>query len=518
MSKTKRMDQIKSILETYLLTGSVKATARRLLVSKNTVRTYIRKAEKYSKDLSKVLELDEEQVLKLFYSPEAKTDSDREKVFSDQVEYWIKELRRVGVTRYLLWEEYRVEYSDGYGYSQFCERLKREIGRKDLTISLDHKPGEVMQVDFAGKKMQWIDPYTGQVHDCEVLIAVFPHSQYSFAIALASQKVGNFVHGLNQALLFFGKLPLILLSDNLKSYVTRADRYDPTFNQLCQQLAAHYQVELQATRVAKPKDKASVEHAVGTVYTRIYAPLRDEIFHSLEELNAAIRVQLHEHNHKPYQKKSGSRWEIFEGYELAQMRDLPQELFEVKKIIKAKVQRNYHVFLGEEKNFYSVPFQYVKRNALVIYTSKIVEVYVDHQRVAIHARLLSQGKYQYQTHEKHMPANHLEWRKAQGYDGAYFLKQADKIGPASRWVIQQILLSRIHQAQAYNSCKGLLQLTRNYPAHRIENACLRCQKVSKASYQMIKRILTLNLDMETDEPDLFKIPAHDNIRGTQDYQ
>ncbi len=100
-----------------------------------------------------------------------------------------------------------MDHLKGYGYSQFCERLKRAVGRKDLTLSLDHVPGEVMQVDFAGKKMHWVDEYSGEVHYCEVLIAVMPHSQHTFAIALDSQKVGDFVHGLNQALLFFGKLP-----------------------------------------------------------------------------------------------------------------------------------------------------------------------------------------------------------------------------------------------------------------------------------------------------------------------
>ncbi|MDH3699567.1 MAG: IS21 family transposase [Flavobacteriaceae bacterium] len=518
MSKVKRMDQIKLILETYLLTRSVKATCRRLNVSKNTVRTYIRRGERSSKDLSKVLQLSDEDLTKIFYSRAIKTGTNRKKVFLDQVEFWVKELRRVGVTRHLLWEEYRQDYPEGYGYSQFCERLKREIGRKDLTLSLHHVPGEVMQVDFAGKKMRWIDPLSGEVIECEVLIAVFPHSQYSFAMALPSQKVGDFIHGLNQALLFFGRLPLIILSDNLKSFVTRADRYDPTFNQLCEQLAAYYQVDLQATRVRKPKDKASVENAVGIIYTRIYAPLRDQLFHSPEQLNEAIRKQLHEHNHKPYQKKQGSRQEIYERYELPKMRDMPSELFEIKKTIKAKVQRNYHVFLGEEKNYYSVPFRYAKCDALVIYTSKIMEIYIDNQRVAIHHRLLFRGRYQYQTNEKHMPANHQEWRKAQGYDGAYFLKEADKIGPATRWVIQQILLSRIHQPQAYSSCKGVLQLSKKYPIHRLEKASLRCQAVDKASYQMIKRILALNLDMESEEPDLFNVPAHDNIRGPQEYQ
>ena len=307
---------------------------------------------------------------------------DRESIFLSQINYWIKELRRVGVTRHLLWQEYRKEYPQGYGYSQFCERLKREIGRKDLTLILSHKPGEVMQVDFAGKKMRWVDIYTAEVHECEVLVAVFPHSQCTFAIALPSQKVSDFVHGLNQALLWFGKLPNIILSDNLKSYVIRADKYDPKFNDLCVQLANHYQIDLQATRVGKPKDKASVENMVSTVYRRIYAPLRNETFHSLKEINEAITIQLKAHNDKPYQKKQGNRNEIFRQYELPVMRDLPCDLFEVKKITKSKVRRDYHIFIGEEKNYYSVPFRYVGQNTTVIYTSTVVEVYIDNQRIA----------------------------------------------------------------------------------------------------------------------------------------
>ena len=331
MGKTKRMDQVKLIIETYLSTHSLKATARRLQISKNTVRHYIRCAEAVEEDLSHLLSLSDEELLPIFYSHQTQEVNSREKVFFERVDYWLKELRRVGVTRHLLWEEYRREYPDGYGYSQFCERLKRAIGRKDLTLNLTHPPGETMQVDFAGKKMCWVDASSGEVHDCEVLVAVMPHSQHTFAIALPSQKVPDFIHGLNQSLLFFGNLPKVILSDNLKSFVTKADRYDPDFNELCVQLAAHYQLDLKATRVAKPKDKASVENMVGTAYTRVYAPLRNEIYHSLDELNEAIGQQLTIHNAKPFQKKQGSRQEIFEAFELPVMRDLPADLLKSRK-------------------------------------------------------------------------------------------------------------------------------------------------------------------------------------------
>lgn len=518
MRKRKRMDQIKTIIENYLSSGSIKQTARRLKISKNTVRGYLRLAKDHEPDLSKLLELESEELRLIFYPGLSGKEEARAAYFAEQVPYWLKELRRVGVSRQLLWEEYRRDHEDGYGYSQFCARLKKEIGRKDLTLSLSHRPGEVMMADFAGKKLNWVDPDSGEVHTCEVLVCVFPHSQYSFAIALRSQQILDFVEGLNQALLFFGATPEVILSDNLKSYVTYADRYEPRFTQLCQQLGAHYQLDLQATRVAKPKDKASVESAVGIAYRRIYAPLRNEVFHSLGQLNAAIKTQLVLHNEKPYQKKEGSRKEIFERYELPQMRSLPSQLFEIKKITKAKVQRNYHVYIGEEKNFYSVPYRYVGCKSEVIYSSKTVEIYVDNERIAIHQRLFSRGNYRYQTQDSHMPKAHKEWKEAQGYNGEYFLAQADKIGPATRWAIQDILNRKIHQAQGYNSCKGVLSLARKYSNQRMEQAAKRCQGVNKVSYHMLKRILRHNLDKADPPPEQLSIPFHENLRGAENYQ
>ena len=379
MGKIKRMDQVKAIIKTYVATQSLKATARQLQISKNTVKDYVRRGESAQSDLSKLLTLSDEEFLAVFYSDRNKSDNERTAIFLSKVNDWITELRKVGVTKHLLWQEYQKEYSDGFGYSRFCELLRNHIGQRNLTLPMHHPPGEVMQVDFAGKKLQWVDKSSGEVHQCEVLVAVMPHSQYTFAIALPSQKTADFIAGLNAALVYFGKLPQIILSDNLKAYVTRADRYEPQFNDLCVQLAAHYGIHLQATRAGRPKDKASVENMVSTVYTRIYAPLRNEIYHSEVDLNTAIVQQLHHHNTLGYQKKEGSRQSVFQQYELPEMRDLPSELFEIKKTTTAKAQRNYHVYLGEEKNYYSLPYRYVGKKTKIVYTCKIVEIYVEHQ-------------------------------------------------------------------------------------------------------------------------------------------
>jgi transposase len=518
MGKLKRMDQVKYILEAYTETRSIKGTARRLQVSKNTVRDYVRRVRTHFKDLSKALELTNEELYRLCYPPDTNAGSSRECDFNKQINYWIVELRRVGVTRKLLWEEYRQTHEQGFGYSQYCERLNREIGRRDLTIKMNHTPGEKMQVDFAGKTMSWVTASNGEVHECQILIATMPHTQHSFVIALPSQSTIDFIHGLNQALLFFGRLPKVILSDNLKAFVIRANKYEPDFNELCIQLAAHYQIDLEATRVRKPKDKASVENLVSTIYTRIYAPLRNEIFHSLEELNEGIKRQLKDHNQRPYQQKPGCRLSEYQAYEYPVMKDLPADLFEIKRSTQSKVRRDYHVYIGEEKNYYSVPFQYVARQSTVVYTSTTVEVFIDHQRVATHARLFYRNLNRYQTNPDHMPKSHLEWKKARGFNAAYYIGQAEKIGPATSWAIQFIIRSAIHPPQSFNSCVGVLKFSEKYSSERLENTCVRCQKVGKATYRMIKSILAKNLDLQIEPADLFTTPAHDNIRGPEAYQ
>ena len=124
----------------------------------------------------------------------------------------------------------------------------------------------------------------------------------------------------------------------------------------------------------------------------------------------------------------------------------------------------------------------------------------------------------YRTQDNHMPKSHSEWKKARGYNAAWFLGKADKIGTATRWAIGHVLVSRIHEAQSYNSCMGILQLGKKYSDQRLEAACMRCQKVGKTSYSMLKRILHHNIDMAPEEPEVFNMPEHDNIRGPQAYK
>lgn len=523
MGKIKRMDQIRMILETYVATDrNIKATARRLQISKNTVRRYIRLGlEKYS-SIYKLLSLPEQEFVKIFY-PETsqKEESERLKYFKEKIPYYIKELRKTGVTRHLLWEEYRLEQPQGYSYTQFCEHFSRVLRSRDVTILLEHKAGEKLQIDFAGKGLYITDINTGEQIKCEVLVAVLPFSSYTYAVAIPSQKVGDFIDGINKIFEFLGCLPKVLLSDNLKSFVKKANRYDPDFNEICKQLAVHYQMDLEAARVRKPKDKASVEGGVTNVYRKLYAPLRNEVFFNLYELNQALKQQTHLLNDKPFQKKSGTRREQFEVFEKPVMRSLPGDCFDIKREVSAKVQRTYHIMLGVERNYYSVPFQLVGKQATVIYNSSTVAIYVDNQRVATHKRLDGRQTYKSRTDLNHLPKNHEEWLKTRGYTAQYFYDKAAKIGPATKWAIAQLMVGKLHEVVAFKSCEGTLRLAKHYSAQRLEAACARCETIGKVNYKMLENILKSNLDIVgplEEQMKNFAPPIHENIRGSKEYQ
>lgn len=503
-----RMDLIEKIIEYYLQGTPKKKIARLLHVSKNTVKSYIRRYESAS---------DVDKDLGNLYSDLKQNEDQREVDLEERLPRIIEELGRVGVTRFLLWEEYKAELADGYSYSRFCQRIKDHKTRTNTTLKIEHKAAYRLTVDYAGKKLKWIDKHTGEVHYCEVLICTLPYSGYTFACAVASQKQEDFIQAINNCLLYIGGSPKVMLSDNLKSYVSKADRYEPSFTKLCMQLSIHYGIELEATRVAKPQDKGHVERHVAIVYNQVYAPIRDHIFHSLEELNQAIIKHLEVLNTKKYQGKDYSREQKFVQYEKPHLCDLPRTLFEPKRSTSAKVQRNCHVILGQDKHQYSVPYQYVGKKTEVIYTSTTVEVYLDGHRIAAHTR--DRRKHGYTTNISHMPEKDRKYQEQMGWDADYFEKWAGDIGQDTLWAINHILQSKSLIEQTYNSCLGVLRFAKSKTPQRLEAACTRARSSGKANYGIIKNILEKNLDkIPSVQRSLdFTTPAHENIRGANQY-
>jgi transposase len=514
------MLNIRTILQTKLRGLSDRKTAHRAGISRNTLKTYLERLQAVNTDFGELLKLSDAELSEIAFCPaDTQIPPDgRKAALLVHLDLVLPQLGKNGVTRYLLWQEYLLKHPAGYGYTQFCEHFSLLLMRSHLTMHFEHKAGEQMMVDFAGDRLRYIDKETGEVVYCETLVCVLPHSGFTFVMALASQKQEDFCYGIVQALAFLGGVPRSLLFDNFKSAVIRSDRYEPKINELLEQLAVHYGTTIMATRPGKPKDKATVENAVLNAYRRIYAPLRHREFFSLSELNKAVWEQLEVHNAKHFQNKPYSRQDVFLEREQALLGPLPSVAFEVIRVVSAKVQMNYHVLLGQDKHFYSVPFAYVGKTAVVHYSSTTVEVYIDHRRVAFHQR--NRKPHQYSTVESHMPEAHRRYNDSQGWDKEYFLQKARAIGPCTESAVQRCLDSRTFIQQSYNTCKGILRLATQHGPERLEAACKMAQPAPTITYRFLDNILRNRTDLinhqHAEQPTLFS--DHENLRGAAHYQ
>lgn len=513
------MQQVRLLIHYLQRKQSQRNIAKELGLSRNTVKLYVDRLTCGSFSLDAVQKMDDADLSALVYPSLRKFSQDqRRSDFSDRTPYFLSELKRTGVTRLLLWEEYRKEFAAGYTYPQFCELLSREKKLTNASMHFEYQPADMLLVDFAGDTVSYVDKQSGEVIHCPVLVCVLPFSGYSYAIALPNASQPYLVRALNQCLAFFGGVPANFKSDNMKQIVQRSCRYEPVFTDLIQAWALHNGLTLLASRVRKPKDKAPVESEVKLIYQRIYAPLRDKLFFSLPELNAAMLEQLSAHHQRAFQKKEANRYVRFSEHEKPYLQVLPAEEYVMRHGAECKVQKNYHIILGEDWHQYSVPFSFIGKKVQVAYDLDVVEVFYQHKRIALHRR--SYKRHAYTTTSEHMPQGHQRYVEQKGWDADYFLLQAEKMGNSTLVYMQAILDSKRFTEQTYNACLGILRLARSYGTDRVEAACARALKGRIYNYRTIQNILTSNLDkLEMDDRlNLFSMPLHDNLRGAEAFE
>ncbi len=520
-NKVISMQQIRSIIQLLEKGYSLRAIAIQIGLSRQSVTVYAARLKKAPYGLEALRQLADEDLASIVYAPAVEkplSQNGRRQELEVCMPYFLSELKRTGVTRLLLWEEYRKQSIDPFKYTQFCILLKQAAKITNASMHLVHRAGAMVMVDFAGDKMSYVDQATGEVIFCPVLVGVLPFSKYTFAMALPNAGIPQVIKALNACMACFGGVPLSLKTDNMKQVVTKSCRYEPLFSEALQQWALHYNITLLATRIAKPKDKGAVENEVKIAYQRIYAPLRDEIFYSIRHLNEAVNKQLALHNEKLFQLKDFSRLQQFNLEEKSLLQPLPAEEFIIRHRVLAKVQKNYHITLGEDYHHYSVPYQFIGKQVSAVYDSDNVEIYCQHKRIALHRR--SYKKHDFTTVGEHMPQGHQRYFEQQGWTPAYFLDQAMRIGPFLEQYMDAVLKGKAYTEQTYNACRGILRLHKQYGSVRLQAACSRALTGNVFNYRTIQNILTNHLDQLKDgyQPDLFRLPDHNNLRGKDSYQ
>lgn len=511
------MSVIKQILRLYSQGHKFKGIERNTSLSRNTIRKYIRLAKESSYPLKELLTWEDEKLEAFFNTQTAPTPERKNKL--EQLLPWFeeqlaKQSKRI-LTKWFLWEEYRQEHSDGYSYAQFCRYLEKHQKNKACSLHIEHLPADKIYMDFAGKKLSYVDKETGEVKPVEVLIGLLGYSQLTYVEATESQKIEDLVGSSVNMIHFFGGSAKAFVTDNLKSAVTKACRYEPQVNSVFNDFANHYQMALIPTRSLKPQDKALVERYVSIVYTRVYSRLRHQTFFSLDDLNAAIRKYVDEHNRMLFQGKEYSRMELFEREEKHLLQALPSEPFDIKHYKKVTVMKNSHVQLREDYHYYSVPYRYVGEQVKLIFNRREVSIYFKGERVAYHLR--SYQKYKYTTVKDHLPSQHqfvMDWNEEK------FLSWAAGIDPLVKKYIQQVLDSKNYPEQAYKSCVGILSIARKSGKDQLIAACAKGLELGVYNYTFIKKVIENGYahHQASDVPKQTFLPFHENVRGRENYQ
>jgi len=409
-----------------------------------------------------------------------------------------RELSKPGVTQQLLWFEYyekcKASGEIPYQLTQFKTYYREYVIKSKATMHINRKPGELLEVDWAGQTAYVIDTDTGEAIEAHIFVAALPYSGYAYAEAFFRLNQEAWITAHVNAFEYFGGVARIITPDNLKTGVIKNTKSELVINRAYQELAEHYGTAIIPARVRKPRDKSTVEGAVGIVSSFILAAIRNQQFFTLRELNEVIRERLHTLNHKSFQKKDGSRAILF-AEERISLLPLPKNAFEMASWKIATVAFNYHI--EADGRFYSVPYEYIKRQVDVRLTRNVVEVFFEGNRICSHVREYDRMD-KYNTQEAHMPPNHQQYVQ---WNGERFRKWAAKIGAQTTCVVESILSGCKVEQQGYRSCMALLKLSETYSAERLENACDKALFYTpRPNYKTVQTILKSGQDKLPESP------------------
>ncbi len=437
-------------------------------------------------------------------------------------DYYSRELKKPGVTMMLLWEEYVQQCKRNgkvpYQKTQFKKYFHDYIQQNEFTDIIRHKPGESIEVDWAGTRPYWTDPDTGEIIEGYLFVGVLSYSGYGYAEVTADMKSEAWINCHIHMFEYFDGITRFLIPDNLKTGVIKHPKDEEVeLNKRYQEMGDYYGIAILPGRVRKPKDKPLAENLVGKYTTEIIARLRNNKYFSMEEYNKACLKEVKRVNEKPFQKKPGSRSEKFFQEEKEHLKPLPLYPYEYAIWKKAKVQNNSHISYG--KKFYSVPYEYLGQEVDLRITGRTITIYHQGTKLCVHNIIMTYDGA-YSTIPEHMPkgSNAREpWNKER------FIKWANKIGMNTTTVITNLFTQYSYEQQAYNGAKSILLLADTYTPERLERACnIALNNLSRVRFRDIKGILKNNHDLEyQDNNPIVRIPDNSTpspyLRGSRYY-
>ena len=486
------MTNYREILRLKSLGYSQRSIASGAKASRNTVCEVLKNAEQMNLAWPLDDDVTNADLEKLFYPKRKAAGSSYAELNYDYIH---KELSKKGVTLTLLWQEYcERAYANGeipYMSTQFGDKYRRWARVTKATMRVTHKPGDTLQVDWAGGTIPYYDSVTGEQYKAYLFVAALPCSCYLYVEACTDMKQENWLMCHIHAYEYFGGVTRVLVPDNLKTGVTANTRYETQLNESYRELAEYYGTAIVPARVRKPQDKGLVERSVGFSTTWITAALREYKFFSFAEVKQAVAERLELINTKSFQKRPGCRRDAFLSEEKEFMLPLPKRPYEPSVWKQQTVGNDY--LISDGLNKYSVPFDLIGEQVQIRLTKDLVEVYFKGCRMTSHKRL---EKYSIQpvVKSEHMPSNHREYLNCNADE---FKQWAATVGKSAKEVVDRFLTSGSIPEQGYKACVSLTKLSKRYGKKKLENACERMLAFSSSpSIRTITTLLKNNKDPE----------------------
>lgn len=412
-----------------------------------------------------------------------------------------EELRRRDhqVTLMLLWQEYKEAHPEGYQYTQFVEYYHRWTKKLSLVMRQTHRPGEKAFVDFCDGLFV-TDAQTGEKKRTQLFVGAMGCSSYTWAYAVSSQELPAWLDCHARFYEFLGGVPAITVPDNLLSGVTKPDRYEPVINLSYRELANHYGTAVIPARIKKPRDKAKAEAAVLVAQRWILAVLRERVFFSVAEINAAIAVLLSKLNERKMRHLGKSRRELFMELDCPVLKPLPATRYEFAEWKKVRLNIDYHVTFDD--HHYSAPYQLARNILWVRATGQVAEIFFMGKRVASHPR--SYVKYKFTTEPSHMPPAHQKYAE---WTPSRIIEWAGKTGPSTALVVEKMIETKPHPEQAYRAALGIIRLADHYDKERVEKAAAKALLIGSPSYTTIKSMLARSMESAP-----VRVPGSNNVQ------
>jgi transposase len=511
------MYKIRELLRLYASGRGSKFISASTGIARNTVKKYLLQFVSLRVTMADIEAMSDAQMASSFLIEKPKIKDQRIADLEHLLPALAIRLKKRGVTKKMLYEQYISQYPNGFKHSAFLERVNAFTGMSKPSMRVVHKAGDKLFIDFTGKRLSIVDQENGEVMEVEVFVAILGCSQLTYVTAVASQKKEDFMLACERALHFYGGVPEAIVPDNLKSAVKKASRYESELNDSFAAFATHYNTYVFPARVYKPKDKALVEGAVKIIYTSIFTTIDEHVYHSLESLNAAIDILLDAHNNSLLTGCDYSRRQQFEALEKEILKPLNKYMYDPMTTKVATVGKTGYVAV--DYHYYSIPYKFIGKKIKLMYNRTKVEGYSDHELIAVHVRSYDKEKYIQQ--QQHLASWH---RYPADWNPEKFIADASQIDPVVSGYIKKVLARNEYPEKNYRACQGIINFKKRVGESRLINACKRADSFGVYNFGIIERILLSKSDFipveeEGEQAGIeTSMPHHENIRGEDYYQ